>query len=107
MNNNILKNNEYAIIWLWNIVLDGLPDIPEFHFFSGVWTPPDPISFKCCIHILEILECLERHMSGSQVCRGFPHGPIEKEMCHLKAEKNKLNHSGCLLSQILFHHFVC
>ena len=28
-------------------------------------------------------------------------------MCHLKAEKNKLNHSGCLLSQILFHCFVC
>ena len=28
-------------------------------------------------------------MSGSQVCRGSPHGPIEKEMCHLKAKKNK------------------
>ena len=46
-------------------------------------------------------------MSGSQACRGSPHGPIEKEMCHLKAEKNKLNHSGCLLSQILFLCFVC
>ena len=46
-------------------------------------------------------------MSGSQACMGSPHGPIEKEMCHLKAEKNKLNHSGCLLSQILFHCFVC
>ena len=46
-------------------------------------------------------------MSGSQACRDSPHGPIEKEMCHLKAEKNKLNHSGCLLSQILFHCFVC
>ena len=46
-------------------------------------------------------------MSGSQAYRGSPHGPIEKEMCHLKAEKNKLNHSGCLLSQILFHCFVC
>ena len=41
-------------------------------------------------------------MSGSQACRGSPHGPVEKEMCHLKAEKNKINHSGCLLSQILF-----
>ena len=41
-------------------------------------------------------------MSGSQACRGSAHGPDEKEMCHLKAEKNKLNHSGCLLSQILF-----
>ena len=28
-------------------------------------------------------------MSGSQTCRGSPHGPIEKEMCHLKAETNK------------------
>ena len=46
-------------------------------------------------------------MSGSQACRDSPHGPIEKEMCHLKAEKDKLNHSGCLLSQILFHCFVC
>ena len=46
-------------------------------------------------------------MSGSQACRGLPHGPIEKEMCHLKAEKNKLNHPGCLLSQILFHCLVC
>ena len=46
-------------------------------------------------------------MSGSQACRDSPHGPIEKEMCHLKAEKNKLNHSGCLLSQLLFHCFVC
>ena len=46
-------------------------------------------------------------MSGSQACRDSPQEPIEKEMCHLKAEKNKLNHSGCLLSQILFHCFVC
>ena len=46
-------------------------------------------------------------MSGSQACRDSHHGPIEKDMCHLKAEKKKLNHSGCLLSQILFHCFVC
>ena len=26
-------------------------------------------------------------MSGSQACRGSPQGPVEKEMCHLKAEK--------------------
>ena len=45
-------------------------------------------------------------MSGSQACMGSPHEPIEKEMRHLKAEKNKLNHSGCFLSQILFHWFV-
>ena len=46
-------------------------------------------------------------MSGSKACRGSPYAPIEKEMCHLKAEKHKLNHSGFLLSQILFHCFVC
>ena len=46
-------------------------------------------------------------MSGSQSCRDSSHRPIEKEVCHLKAEKNILNHSGCLLSQILFHYFVC
>ena len=28
-------------------------------------------------------------MSESETCRGSPYGPIEKEMCHLKAEKNK------------------
>ena len=32
MNNNILKNNDYAKFG-YGIVLDGLPDIPEFHFF--------------------------------------------------------------------------
>ena len=32
-----------------------------------------------------------------------------KQKCYynLKAEKNKLNHSGCLVNQILFHCFVC
>ena len=28
-------------------------------------------------------------MSGKQACRGSPNEPIEKEMCHLKAKKNK------------------
>ena len=37
-------------------------------------------------------------MSGSQACRDSPHGPIEKEMCHLKAKKNKLNHSADTIS---------
>ena len=92
----------YMLKFGYEIVLDGLPDIPEFHFFWGL-DAQDPIKFQCCIHISEILECecLERQMSGSQTCRGLPHGPIEKEICH------KINHSGCLLSQILFHCFVC
>ena len=51
----------------------------NFIFFSWVWglDAPDPIKFKCCIHIFEIRECLEIHMSGSQACRDSPHGPIE------------------------------
>ena len=87
----------------YGMVLDGLPDIPEFHFFLGSGHPQT----RCHIHISEILEFLERHMSGNQACRCSPHGPIEKEMCHLKAEKNKLNHSGCLLSQILLLICIC
>ena len=27
----------------YGIVLKGLTDIPEFHFFLGIWAPPDPI----------------------------------------------------------------
>ena len=51
----------------------------NFIFFlgSGGVQTPDPIKFKCCIHILEILECSEIRMSGSQACRDSPHGPIE------------------------------
>ena len=56
----------------YGIVSDGLPDIPEFHFFWGLDRPPGQI------HISEILKCLERHMSRSQACRGSPPGPIEK-----------------------------
>ena len=37
-------------------------------------------------------------MSGSQACRGSLHGPIEKEMCHLKAEKNKIK-SFCMFPE--------
>ena len=78
----------------YGIVLDGLPDIPEFHFFLGS-------SSNVVFIFQKSLNVWKRHMSGSQTSRGSPHGPIEKEMCH------KINHSGCLLSQILFHCFVC
>ena len=44
--------------------------------------------------------CLEAEHVGTHIMG-------QLKMCHLKAEKNKLNHSGCLLSQILFHCFVC
>ena len=32
---------------------------------------------------------------------------LKKKCFILKAEKNKLNHSGCLVSQIIFHYFIC
>ena len=40
--------------------------------------------FQKCLDVWK-----DMYMSGRQACRGSPHGPIEKEMCHLKAEKNK------------------
>ena len=79
----------------------------NFIFFLGSGRPQTRFSSNVVFIFSEILECLESHMSGSQACRGSPHGPVEKEMCHLKAGKNELNHSGCLLSQILFLCFVC
>ena len=86
----------------YGIVLDGLPDIPEFHFFLGSGRPQTRFSTNVLFIFQKSLNVWK-----SQACRNSPHGPIKKEMCHLKAEKNKLNHSGCLLSQILFHCFVC
>ena len=54
-------------------------------------------------------------MSGSQACRGSPPGPIEKEMCHLKAKKNKfwmftepdtIHCSDCLCISCILPYFV-
>ena len=56
----------------------------NFIFFSGVWTPQSRISSNVIF-----IKCLKRHLSGSQASKGSPQGPIEIEMCHLKAEKNK------------------
>ena len=44
-------------------------------------------------------------MSGSQACRGSPHGPFEKEMSFEGREK--LTIMNVKPSQILFHCFVC
>ena len=68
-------------------VKKSLPDIPEFHFFSWGLDVPRPDLVTNVTHISEILECLERHMSGSQAYRGSPHGPIEKEMSFEGREK--------------------
>ena len=89
------------------IVLDGLPDIPEFHFFLGSGRPQTRFSsnvvfiFQKSLNVWKDI-CLEAKHVGTHL-----KDQLKKEMCHLKAEKNKLNHSGCLLSQKLFHCFVC
>ena len=75
----------------YGIILDGLPDIPEFHFFVGSRGPQTRFSSNVVFIFQKSLNflVLERHMSGSQACtcKNSPHGPVEKEMCHLKAEK--------------------
>ena len=88
----------------YGIVLDGLPvsGIPEFHFFLGSVRPQTRFSSNVVFIFQNSLNVWK------DICLETKHvGPIEKETCHLKAEKNKLNHSGCLLCQILFHCFVC
>ena len=86
----------------YGMVLDGLPDIPEFHFFLGSETRLSSnvvFIFLKSVNVWKYI-CLEaKHVET--------HLMGQLKMCHLKAEKNKLNHSGCLLSQILFHCFVC
>ena len=89
----------------YEMVLDGLPDILEFHFFlrSGGSSPRLNSNvvfiFLKSVNVWKYI-CLEaKHVET--------HLMGQLKMCHLKAEKNKLNHSGCLLIQILFHCFVC
>ena len=91
----------------YGIVLDGLPDIPEFHFFFlGSGRPQTRFSsnvvliFQKSLNVWEAI-CLEVKHVGAYLMVKL------KKKCHLKAEKNKLNHFGCLLSQILFPCFVC
>ena len=68
----------------YRIVLDGLPDIPEFHFFLGSGRPQTRFSSNVLLIFQKSLNvwkdiCLE----------GSLYEPIKKEMCHLKAEKYK------------------
>ena len=63
----------------------------NFIFFLGSGRSQTRFSSNVVFIFQNFLECFERHMSGSQACRDSPHGAIEREMCHLKAEKNKLN----------------
>ena len=96
----------------YGIVLDGLPNIPEFHFFLGSGRPQTTrfssnvvFIFQKSLNVWKCI-CLEAKHVGTHP-RTHLMDQLKKEMCHLKAEKNKLNHSECLLSQILFQCFVC
>ena len=83
MNNNILKNNEYAKFG-YGIVLDGLPDIPEFHFLR----PQTRFSSNVIVIFLKSLNVWKDIAYRDSLHESF------KKMCHF-------------LSQILFHCFVC
>ena len=71
----------------YGIVLDGLHDIPEFHFFSGVWTPPVPILFKLVVFIFQKSwyvwkdMCLEAKHLGAHLM-----DQLKKKCVSLKAE---------------------
>ena len=71
MNNNILKNNEYAKFG-YGIVLDGLPDIPEFHFFR----PQTRFSSNVIVVFLKSLNVWK-----DIACRDSLHESFKK-MCH-------------------------
>ena len=60
----------------------------NFIFFLGSGRPQARFSSNVVFIFQKSL-----NMSGSQACRDSPQGPTEKEMCHLKAKKNRLNHS--------------
>ena len=94
MNNNILKNNEYAKFG-YGIVLDGLPDIPEFHFFR----PQARFSSNVIVIFLKSLNVWK-----DIACRDSLHDSFKK-MCHF------LSQILCLLMYmyflfILLPHFV-
>ena len=72
----------------------------NFIFFLGSGRPQTRFSSNVVFIFQKFLNVRK---DISQPCRDSPRGPVEKEMCHLKAEKNNLNHSGCLLS----HCFIC
>ena len=81
----------------FGIVLDGLPDIPEFHFFR--FSSNVVFIFQKSLNVWKDIYLEAKHVGAHLMDQ------LKKEMCHLKAEK--INHSRCLLGQILFHCFVC
>ena len=90
----------------YGIVLDGLPDIPEFHFFSGVWTPQTQFSsnvvyiFQKSLNVWKDI-CLEAHHVGAHLMEAF--GGREKQIKSFWM----FTVPDSLLCQILFYCFVC
>ena len=72
----------------------------NFNFFWGLDNPSSNVVFifQKSLNVLKGT-CLEAKHVGTNLMDQL------KKKCHLKAEKT--DHSGCLLSQILFHCFVC
>ena len=79
----------------YGIVLDGFPDIPEFHFFWGLDTPrPDLVQmlysdiFQKSLNVSKDI-CLEAKHLGAH------HIDQLKKKCVI-CRQRKINHSGCL-----------
>ena len=72
----------------------------NFIFFQTQYSSNIVFTFRKSLNVWKDI-CLEVKHVGAHL-----NGPIEKEMCHLKAEKNK---SFWMFTerQILFHCFVC
>ena len=89
------------------IVLVNLPDIPEFYvfFFLGSGRPQTKFSSNVvfiCQKSLNVWKdiCLEaKHVGALLMDQLKKKGVMEG--------REKINHLGCLLSQILIHCFVC
>ena len=98
MNNNILKNNEYSKFG-YGIVLDGLPDIPEFHFFR----PQTRFSSTVIVIFLKSL-----NVSKDIACRDSLHESFKQNVSFLEPDTIS---PFCLLMYmyflfILIPHFV-
>ena len=92
MNNNILKNNEYAKFG-YGIVLDGLPDIPEVHFFR----PQTRFSSNVIVIIVIFLKSL--NVWKDIACRDSLHESFKKNVSFPEPDTISL---FCLLMYMYF-----
>ena len=76
-------------------------------FFSEVWTPQTRFSSNVVFIFQKSLNVSKDTCLDAKHVEAHLMNQLKKKCFILKAEKNKLNHSGCLVSQIIFHYFVC